>query len=83
MAEKSQTSIRTTTQIISAFLKDKGYDLDNYNLSCMTTLRRQSSVRKKKSTEIIEDQLGDTHQTWTLHWDGNMIKSLTHVGKDW
>ena len=82
VAEKSQTSIRTTTQIISAFLKDKGYDLDNYNLSCMTTLRRQSSLRKKKATEIIEDHLSNKHQIWTLHWDGKIIKSLTHVGKD-
>ena len=82
VSEKSQTSVRTTTQIISAFLKSRGYDLDDYNLSCMTTLRRQSSVRMNKAQEIIEDQLGDPDQIWTLHWDGKIIKSLTHVGKD-
>ena len=56
--------------------------MDDYNLSCMTTLRRQSSVRMNKAQEIIEDQLGDPNQIWTLHWDGKIIKSLTHVGKD-
>ena len=57
VSEKSQTSVRTTTQIISAFLKSRGVDLDDYNLSCMTPLRRQSSVRMNKAQEIIEDHL--------------------------
>ena len=82
VAEKGQTSIRIITQIISTFLKSKGEDLDEYNLSCMTTLRRQSSVRENKAAEIIEDQLSNIHQIRTLHWDGKIIKSLNHVGKD-
>ena len=39
-------------------------------------------MRMNKAQEIIEDQFGDPDQIWTLHWDGKIIKSLTHVGKD-
>ena len=82
LTEKTQTSVRNVTQIASAFVKQQGENINDYNLSCATTHRRMTSMRKTTADEIIQDQLSNKDMIWTLHWDGKKIKSLRHAGKD-
>ena len=72
-----------STELAAAFHKDAGKNLEQYNLSVNTTGRRRQSVRVEKAEDIVKWQLGDsTSKMYALHWDGKLIKSLTHVGKD-
>ena len=82
LTEKTQTSVRNVTQIASAFVKQQGENINDYNLSCATTHRRMTSMRKTTADEIIQDQLSNKDMIWTLHWDGKKIESLRHAGKD-
>uniref|UniRef100_UPI00358FA754 uncharacterized protein n=1 Tax=Myxine glutinosa TaxID=7769 RepID=UPI00358FA754 len=83
IADKYAISNRAITELAAAFHKDDGKNLEQYNLSVNTTGRRRQSVRVEKAGDIAKWQLGDsTSKMYALHWDGKLIKSLTHVGKD-
>lgn len=83
IADKYAISNRAITELAAVFHKDCGKNLEQYNLSVNTTGRRRQSARVEKAGDIIKWQLGDiTSKMYALHWDGKLIKSLTHVGKD-
>ena len=83
ISDKKKVSNRTTTELAAAFLRFEGKNLDEYNLSVNTTRRRRNIVRVEKAEEIIQCQLRDCEDNiFALHWDGKIIKSLTHVGND-
>ncbi|KAG0719803.1 hypothetical protein GWK47_049718 [Chionoecetes opilio] len=83
IADKYAISNRAVTELAAAFRKDGGKNLEEYNLSVNTTGRRRQSARLEKAADITKWQLGDiTSKMYALHWDGKLIKSLMHVGKD-
>lgn len=83
IADKYAISNRAVTELAAAFRIAGGSDLNKYNLSVNTTGRRRQSVRLEKAGDIVKWQLGDsTYKMYALHWDGKLVKSLTHVGKD-
>ncbi|KAG0728430.1 hypothetical protein GWK47_032474 [Chionoecetes opilio] len=83
IADKYAISNRAVTELATAFRKDGGKNLEEYNLSVNTTGRRRQSARLEKAADITKWQLGDiTSKMYALHWDGKLIKSLMHVGKD-
>ena len=83
LAEKDKLSQRTLVQIAAAFHRSKSVDLNDYNLSVMTSLRARKCLRSEKAAEITHYQLHENSSNmYALHWDGKIIKSLNHVGKD-
>ena len=84
IADVAGISNRTLTQFAAANIKQgTGEDLSNYNLSVKTIARRRKRIRTVTAQEILEKQLRDSSdKRFALHWDGKIIKSLNHTGKD-
>ena len=82
IADKYKISNRALTEMAAAFSKSHGRDLAQCKLSVNSTGRRRRAFRKLKASEIITWQLADTSKLYTLHWDGKIVKALTHVGKN-
>ena len=83
VADKYGLSNRALTELAAAFQTSEGKNLNQLNLSVNTTRRRKANVRKSTAEDIVQSQLGDVNQKrFALHWDGKLIKALTHVAND-
>ena len=83
VADKDGISNRVLTQLAATIKQADGEDLDDYNLSVKTIERRRKSIRTTTARDILRNQFGDSSdKRFALHWDGKIIKSLTHTGND-
>ena len=83
IADKAGMSDRSLTQFAAAVIQANGEDITNYNLSVKNTARRRKCIITATAQEILKKQLEDSSSKhYALHWDGKIIKSLTHIGKD-
>ena len=84
IADVAGISNRALTQLAAANIKQgDSEDLSAYNLSVNTIARRRKRVRTETAQEILKKQLEESSdKRFVLHWDGKIIKSLIHTGKD-
>ena len=83
VADKDGISNRVLTQLAATIKQANGEDLDDFNLSVKTIERRRKAIRTATARAILRNQFGDsTDKRFVLHWDGKIIKSLTHTGND-
>ena len=82
LADSAGISNRVLTKLAASIIPPEK-NLDHYNVSVKTMTRRWKAARTSKAREIVKNQLGNSNDKYfALHWDGKIIKSLTHVGKD-
>jgi len=81
-ADKYKLSHRGLVELTGAVLKAQGSNLDTVSLSVMGSTRNRNKTRKNASTKIMSSQLSKLHlsgNVYALHWDGKLLKGLTHT----
>lgn len=80
VADKYKVSHRGLTEIVSAVSKAQGKGLGECTVSVMSTKRRRDQVRTEVGSAVLQKNITSMTGSYTLHWDGKLLKTLTHVG---
>lgn len=80
VADKHGLSHHAVTELLSAHLLSQGKQLDDYNVSVMTSKRKRDQNRTEKGNALPkkDEQNVEDHQTFLLQWDGKMLKGFKH-----
>ena len=81
MADKHKVSNRALTEILGEIHKAQNDNIDNTKLYIMGTKRKQDLARTEMGTKFLDNNLNKIKCGGILHWDGKILKTLTHVGQ--